>query len=240
MRTYFFLAGLFAGLLGPVMVQGQQTALFQEATAQSVVQERSVAFGLGVRFRGVFIPQSVFERFVEIAPSGISQPEIGIEGVRRRGNFETSLGLAWANLSADDGIWVDDFNDPDDNPSLIEFDGFSWVTFDVNAIWKHPLNPNLALRYGLGIGLGVLLGDILETDYLCPGNQFNLNSCLPNPDGNAVDKPLDLPPLVPLMNATLGLQYNPSNQVAINFDTGVQTMLFVGISVDFFFEPRTP
>ncbi len=228
MRIYLLLIILFAGGLVPASAQGQQP----------VAQERSVVFGAGVRFRGVFIPKSAFERFVEVAPSGISQPEIGIEGVRRRGNFETTLGLSWANLSAEDGIWVDDFDDPDDNPSLIEFDGFQWVTFDVNAVWKAPLNPNLAFRYGLGIGLGVLLGDVLETDYNCPGNQFDLNNCFPLAGGTAVRKPLDLPPVVPLMNATLGLQYNPTNQVAINFDTGVQTMLFVGISVDFFFEPR--
>ena len=227
MRTYCFLLCLVAGSLAPVVAAGQPVA-----------EERSVHYGAGVRFRGIFIPKSVFERFVEIAPSGLSKPELGIEFVRRRGNFDATLGLAWANVSPDDGIWVDDFNDPDDNPSLIEFDGFSWIALDVNAIWKRPLSPKTVLRYGLGIGLGFMMGDILETDYVCSGMRYDLTTCTQAADATAIRKPLDVPPVVPLMNATLGFQYAPSDQVAINLDGGLQTTLFVGVSVNFFFSSR--
>ena len=202
-----------------------------------VPQQDEVDYGVGLRFRGLFVPQSLFERFVEIAPSGISKPELGLEVIRRRRNFEAVFGLAWANISAEDGIWVDDFDDVDDNPSFIEFDGFSWITFDINAVWKRSFNPQVALRYGFGIGLGVLMGDILETDYVCPGNRYDLESCGQSSDATAVRKPLDLPPVLPLMNALLGIQYSPSDQVSINLDGGLHTTLFVGLSVDFFF-PR--
>ncbi len=225
MRTYTFLLCLVAGSLLPAIASGQPVA-----------EERSVFYGAGVRFRGLFVPQSWFERFVAIAPSGISKPELGIEVVRRRGNFDATIGLALATISPDDGIWVDDFDDPDDNPSLIEFEGFSWIALDVNVIWKRPLSPKTALRYGLGIGLGIMMGDILETDSVCSGTRFDVTDCTQAPNATAVRKPLDVPPVVPLMNAILGFQYAPSPQVAINLDGGVHTTLFIGISVDFFFQ----
>ncbi len=195
-------------------------------------------YGFGVRFRGLFVPSTLLERFADVVPSGISKPELGVEAVRRKGNFETVVGLAWANISTDDGIWVDDLNDPDDNPSLIEFDGFSWIALDINAIWKKPLRQDVALRYGLGIGVGFMMGDVLETDYVCSGNQFTLDACTQSADATAIRKPLDLPPVVPIMNAILGLQYAPSDQVAINLDAGLHSALYVGVSVDFLFPTR--
>ena len=227
MRTYSLLLCLVAGLVLPAIALGQP-----------VDDARAVSYGVGVRFRGLFVPKSMFERFVEIAPSGISKPEIGIEVVRRRTTFEAVIGLAWANISPDDGIWVDDFDDPDDNPSLIEFEDFAWIALDVNAIWKRPVSLTASVRYGLGIGLGFMMGDILETDYVCSGDRYDLTACSQSADATAIRKPLDVPPVVPLVNAILGFQYAPSNQFAINIDTGIHTTLFIGISLDVFFQRR--
>ena len=99
-----------------------------------------------------------------------------------------------------------------------------------------PLQPHLGLRYGLGVGLGILRGDILETDYLCPSNSFALEDCMQAPDAGDVRQPIDLPPVVPLMTALVGVQYAPSPYVTFNLEGGLQTTFFVGMSAAVFFE----
>ena len=47
---------------------------------------------------------------------------------------------------------------------------------------------------------------------------------------------LDLPPVVPIMTAHLGIQYAPSERVAINLEGGIQTTFFIGVSAAVFFE----
>ncbi len=233
MRTYLFLLSLVTLWMLPGIARGQQTTAPVTETAQAASQENPIHYGIGLRFRGLSIPQSVFERFAEVAPSGMSQPGYGIELIRRRGNFETSYAISWADLSMDDGIWLDDF---DHNPSLVEFDNFSWITLDVNAVWKHPFSSTWGLRYGIGIGLGILQGDILETDYECPGNRYELDACMQQPNADDVRRPIDLPPVVPIMTALLGVQYAPSERVAINLEGGLQTVFFIGVSAAVFFE----
>ncbi len=231
MRTYLFLLSLVTLWMLPGIARGQQATLTE--TAQVASQENPIHYGIGLRFRRLFIPKRIFERFAEVAPSGMSQSEYGIELIRRRGNFETSYAISWADLSVDDGIWLDDF---DHNPSLVEFDNFSWFALEVNAVWKAPFSSTWGLRYGIGVGLGILQGDILETDYECPGNRYELDACMQQLNAEDVRHPIDLPPVVPVMTALLGIQYAPSERVAINLEGGLQTTFFIGVSAAVFFE----
>ncbi|MFQ5571344.1 MAG: transposase [Rhodothermales bacterium] len=214
---------LGAGMAVPQSTRGQQPA--------SSIQ--TAQYGVGLRFRGLFIPKRVFEHFVEVAPSGVAQPGFGLELLRRKRRFEASFGVGWARLHPRDGIWLDD---PAHNPSLVEFDNFSWLSLDLTAVWKRPLNPAFAFRYGMGVGLGILMGDVLETDYVCAGTRYDLDSCTQNPVATDVRHALDLPPVVPVTNALIGLQYTPSDRVAVNLDGGWHTTLFAGVSVAYFFE----
>lgn len=233
MRTPIVLLALVAAWMLPGGARGQQAASPQAEVAYVAAQERPVRYGLGLRFRGLFVPKSAFEHFAEVAPSGLSRPELGVELIRRKGNFETAYGLSWASLNMDDGIWLDDVNH---SPSLVEFDSFSWITFDASAVWKRPFSPTWALRYGLGIGLGVLMGDILETDYECSNNRYELDACRQQPEADDVRRAIDLPPVVPIMTGLIGIQYAPSERVALNLEGGLQTTFFVGVSAAVFFE----
>ena len=204
------------------------------AQAQPLPDDASpaVQYGVGLRLRGLFVPRRAFERFVEVAPSGIAQPAIGLEGVRRRGRFELVLGLSVGGLSPADGIWLDE---PQHNPSLVEFDGFSWLSLDLTAVWARPVAPRWALRYGMGIGVGVVLGTVRETDYTCPPGRFDRASCRQSPTARDIRHRLDMPPVLPVVNGLVGVRYAPTSQIAFNLDAGLHTALFLGFSVDLFF-----
>ena len=191
-----------------------------------------VQYGIGLRVRGLFVPRRAFERFVEVAPSGVAQPAVALEGIRRRGRFELLLAVGVGGLSPEDGIWLDE---PQHNPSLVEFDGFAWLNLDLTAVWAAPVAPQWAFRYGMGIGVGVVLGSIRETDYACPPGRFDRAACMQSPTAKDIRHRLDMPPILPVVNALVGMRYAPSPQVALNLDAGLQTALFVGVSVDLFF-----
>ncbi len=204
----------------------------QPSQASAEAGPATIRYGVGLRFNGLFIPRRAFERFVEVAPSGVSQPEVGIEVLRRKGTFESSLTLSVAALSPEDGIWLDE---PDHNPSFVDFDGLAWISVDVKGVWVRAFDAHWALRYGMGIGAGFLLGEARETDYICPTGRYDLASCAPSPTAKDIDDPIDLPPVVPIVNGILGLRYSPSENVALNVDGGLRSALYVGMSVDIFF-----
>lgn len=235
MRVFLLLCSLAVGWFGATVSLGQQAPPPEAEDAAVVNREGVVYYGLGVRMRGLFVPQGVFEQFVDIAPSGIRQPEVGLELLRRRGYFEAALGVAWAPLSTDEGIWLTDFGDLDDHPSYVEYDGFSWLSVDLNAAWTYPLRQTVGLRYGLGVGLGFLMGEVLETDYICPASRFELDMCRQAEDAVDVREPIALPPFIPLTNAFLGIQYTPSEWVALNLEGGIHTALFAGLGVHVYF-----
>lgn len=197
--------------------------------------QEAARYGIGLRLRGLFVPERVFEQFVDIAPSGISKAGLGLEVIRRKRRFESTLGVAWSRLNTETGIWVND--DIDDNPHLVEFDDFGWITVDLTGVWRHAFDQQIALRYGMGVGLGFLIGDVLLTDYVCPPDRADRQNCRPRPNPEDFREPLDRPAIAPILTLLTGLQYTPSPDVLISVDAGLQTTLFVGLSVAYLF-PR--
>lgn len=188
------------------------------------------AFGVGLRLRQTFIPKSIIEAFVERAEGGFSNFGIGIEGIRRRGDLEISFGIEYESLSGTDGIWIDN----DGAADLLEYEDFAWITGDFTFVWHTKLHELVALRYGGGAGLGVLLGDVLQTDYVCLGE--GVGNCTQDPFAEDVRAPQDkIPPVFPVVNILAGLQIRPNKNIAINVEGGMRTVFYFGSTVAYFF-----
>lgn len=218
MRTWTSLLCLVAGALWPLLARGQAPG---------------PTYGVGLRVHGLFVPRGIFEQFVDVAPSGIRHPGVGIEIIRRHGAFEAALGFGGSRLAPDDGIWLND--DPDDNPHLVEFEDFSWLTLDLSTVWTYAFHPPLGLRYGLGVGLGFLRGDARATDYVCDAGRYDLASCRPSPEPEDLREPVDIPSVIPVVNALLGLAYMPSDRVTLSLEGGLHTTFFAGLRAAYFF-----
>ncbi len=195
-----------------------------------------VKLGVGLRLRSVFIPQGLIESFVERAPSGMSNFGYGLEFTRRKGNFEIAVGLEYEKLSlSGDGIWIDKGDQiPLDEPDLVEYDGFGWVGLDVSFIWHTKLHDKVSLRYGAGIGLGFILGDVLRTDYLCTGSTVDTCSQKPGAE-NIKAKDQDIPPVFPIINALFGVSIKATDQIGINLEVGMRTAFYYGTTLVFYF-----
>lgn len=216
-------------------------------STESTAAAAKTQWGVGFRLRNVLAPKGLLELFVEQAPAGISTVGYGFEITRRKGNMELILGLEYEQLIPKGGepsncaanpsqcIWIDKGDSiPADAPDLVEFDKFGWFTIDFTFAWRNEINKMFAIRYGAGIGLGIVTGSILRTDYVC--STSDVSSCTQDPNAeNLRTKEDGVPPVFPVINAMVGLQITPIEQVSINVEAGIRTFPYFGASANYFF-----
>ncbi len=206
-----------------------------EATAAALTDMDKVRHGVGLRLRYIFVPKGLIELFLEEAPSGVSQTGFGIDYVRRKKNFEFSVGFEYDKLAPDDGYFVERGGDPRQagTTDFIEFDGLSWYTIDASIVYHQPLSPLISLRYGGGLGFGIVTGDVISTDAQCGGTDLQGGDCART--GPEIDKKEDFFRFPPVFNVIGGVQVTPADNFAINVEVGMRTVFYSGISGQYFF-----
>ncbi len=202
----------------------------------TVDDAQKTRIGAGFRLRNVRIPEGMIEWFVEDVPGGVSNVGFGAELLRRKGDFEVQFGLEYEKLTVTDGPWLEKGKSIPAEPGAVDQvrdDGFSWITAELSFMYHTPIVPQLAVRYGGGAGIGLLMGDVRRTDQICTTGSFD--SCNTDPLGENNDTPYDLPPVMLVVNAIIGLQIRPTDEIYINVETGLRTVPFFGMSAGYYF-----
>jgi hypothetical protein len=208
-----------------------QVAALPGAPATAPAPE--VEWGVGIRLRNVRLPRSMIELFVDRAAGSGSNYGIGFDLVRRKQNFEVQLGGEYEAISVPKGIWIESGKPiPANEADFVEFDGFGWLTLEANFVFHSPLSKMFAVRYGAGAGVGILLGDVTHVDRGCTTS--DPESCTTETNGGQKIA-YDLPPVMPVVNAMLGVQFRPLEKLTINVEGGVRTLPFFGTSATYFF-----
>jgi hypothetical protein len=201
-------------------------------------------WGVGARFRYVFLPAGVLELFLDHATS-LSSVGFGAEVVGRKGNFDIVFGLEYDNVSPSDGLYQDKGDDPGDCgtnndacPDFTRFDGLGVIALDANFVWHTKLASKIDLRYGGGLGIGIVTGDLYQTKKVCPpgttiGDLDDPNACPTTLE--AEKKSDDVPPVVPIVSLLLGVKFQVTDNVAINVETGFRDVFFLGAGTDWIF-----
>jgi hypothetical protein len=202
--------------------------------------EPSAQVGIGARGRFIFLPQSVLQLFLGHATS-MTSFSVGGEVVRKKGNLDIVFGLEYANISPKDGLYLEKGKDPanfGDSPDYVHFNNFSMISLDGSFIWHSDLTDFMQLRYGAGIGVGFLLGDIEKQKTSCASNTTvdqlddpNTTQCVRQPTVKNADKP----PVVPIVNLLAGIRFKLGEQGSINLELGFRDVFFGGLSLDYFF-----
>jgi len=202
-------------------------------TAPALTDMDKVRHGIGLRLRYIFVPKALIELFMEEAPSGVSQTGIGFDYVRRKKNFEFSVGFEYDKLAPDDGFFVERGGDPRQlgTTDEIRFDGLSWFTIDASIVYHHPLTSLISLRYGGGLGFGIVTGDIISKDAVCGGDDIQGGDCI---SGGPETKE-DFFRFPPVFNVVGGVQITPADNFAINVELGMRTVFYSGVSGQYFF-----
>lgn len=201
-------------------------------------QEPSAQFGFGVRLRQVYILEPILELFFGDVPGSTANFGIGGEFIRRKGNFALTLGIEYDKLAAAEGLWLEKGDHaPMDEPDLIEFQDFGWIGLDINFMWQANLGRMFGIRYGAGLGIALVLGEVLHTDYRCTTSELSLSTCDRSPvleNDRTPDE--DIPPVFPIVNMVLGVEFRPIDSIAINIEGGLRSLFpFAGASAAYLF-----
>jgi hypothetical protein len=215
--------------------------------------ESEVEYGVGVRARSVWVPKAILELFVDRAAGGAQDFGFGVDLTRRRGTTELQLGFEYERVAVGQGVWInkgDDVSTGDEADYVLGPDAsgnhLGWFTIEFTFLNHAEINKWLAFRYGGGIGLGILTGELDHYNVVCTNatNAAPEPGCVPtrfggtaqySPDTRDQAVPYDLPPVFPVINAILGFQLKPSDKLTINLEGGIRTLPFVGLSSSYFF-----
>ncbi|MCA1663134.1 MAG: hypothetical protein LC659_02470, partial [Myxococcales bacterium] len=149
---------------------------------------------LGVRARYIFVTKAMLGLYFD-ANTGtqMNSWSLGMEYVYRRPgksyDIVTSLDFSWLNV--DDGNYLGSGHDPALDTHYTQFRNLSFISADVSIIGFHKFAPWFELRYGGGLGIGYVPGDVLiTTNAGCTSaNASDTTKCAPLVTGPINGKP---------------------------------------------------
>jgi hypothetical protein len=240
-------ASVAALALGAARTAAAQAALDDDDDADSTPSSPTnteedlgpkTMIGVGLRVRQMFVPQGLVEIFVDHASGGSSQTGLGLEISRRKGDFEVQFGLEWDNIYIKPGYWIDKGDTiPQDEPDYVEFDKkgylswgtFGWLSAEVSFLNHTEIAKQFSIRYGGGAGIAVNKGHVQKTDSACTSS--DIDSCSEYGQREAYN----IPPVMLVVNAIIGVQVRPIPEMYINIEGGLRTFPFAGLSAGGFF-----
>jgi hypothetical protein len=206
-----------------------------DASLEEKPDEGAAKLGVGVRVRYVSMPSAILDLFVEFSQP-MSSVGFALEVVRRKRDFDIVFGLESEKTSPDDGFWGEKGEtpgQPGENPDFVQFDNFGLVSLDASFVWHKNFNEYVALRYGAGIGAGLVLGTIYQTDTECT-RVGDVSSCS-TPVGAPREESEDVPPVVPIVNLLLGVRIKANDNLSFNIEGGFRDMFYFGAGGNYFF-----
>jgi len=220
-----------------------------------LIEEPNKAYyGLGVRARGVSVPGFMLDLFFDHHTGGITSAGFGLELIRRKNNLDITLSTQYATYNGSNGVWLDAGSQPA-TADWVEFEDFAFLSADVSFIWHKPFSKFFALRYGAGLGVGFVLGEMIRQDAAgcTSSNLADPQGCAPqgatcdangctsqsirNVRPNNNPKINDgVPPVLPTINLLFGGRISISPHFTINIETGyLFPSFFAGVGTAYLF-----
>jgi hypothetical protein len=180
------------------------------------------------------VSRRTLKLFIEDGPGPVEQDGGGLVFTRRGKSLELVIGLGYDPLDGIDGYYLEQNGDPtmSETVSYLEFDEPMWFTTEITIVGHAMIHKVLGLRYGAGLGFGVVRGEVRKTDSICTGtNIHDPGVCGPDPNGINVDEPVDVWPVIPVVNALLGLELRPFRWISLYADVGLHTAPYAGVGM---------
>jgi hypothetical protein len=240
-----------------------ETAAPATATPASSRQDLKLpsTYALGARVRGIFVPGSFLAPYLQ-AYTSMESVSLGIEFIYRKPAFDVVASLDFGFMSPHDGNYLANDHDPSLDTHYVQFRNLNFLSTDVSIIGHHSFLPWLELRYGAGLGLGLVLGDILITNngtQCTAKNAADTRACYPagiplnQPDTEAklkaTERPgatdvaqdphrhlsQDKPPVMGVLNVLVGVSFRVHPHVSVQVEGGFRDAMFVGAGLHYWF-----
>jgi len=246
---------------GPALDDDQHKATVDAVNTELppvTVAADEAEYGVGIRLRHVVLPKFMLQLFVQKAADGAGNNGIGVDFTRRKGSLELQLGFEYEHVNVGEGIWIERGKTvPGDDPDYVlspdsAGHDLGWFTVEFTFLNHAEITKWMSFRYGGGLGLGIITGELDHYNIRCNGSATNdapSPACVPmnrggqgqftDEDGNilagATAFKYNLPPVFPVVNAIIGLQFKPMPKWTVNVEAGIRTLPFVGIDTSYFF-----
>jgi hypothetical protein len=129
--------------------------------ATSAHAEGAAVYGAGLRARWVSVPGWALSLATK-QNEPLSSYGFGGELFRRKDGRDIAFGLTYQRMSPPDGNWLARGHDASLDTDLVQFRDFAIIGFDVSVIWRLPVREHVAFRYGGGLGLALIQGQVLR------------------------------------------------------------------------------
>ncbi|HZS38897.1 MAG TPA: hypothetical protein VFF06_18820 [Polyangia bacterium] len=217
-------------------------------------------YQLGARIRGIFVTNAMLMPYLQAATS-MESWSLGFEFIYRRPKFDVVTSLDISSIDVHDGNWLANDHMADADTHFLQFRGVYFISVDVSLIGHWSINKWLELRYGGGLGVGGVTGDVLTTNgsSACSiSNVNNVSACNPfnppvtgaalepklksteGPSTDSADNPhrhvsKDKPPAMGVVNILVGLRVKLPKKFAAQFEIGFRDAIFFGLGAHYLF-----
>jgi hypothetical protein len=259
----FVVSGSAAAAFAQTMPPAEDPAATGAPAAVSVTPAAAAPdafYGAGARLRWVSVPGWLLDAFTD-QNQPLSSYGFALEGFRRKGDMDIVVGLSYQRMGPPDGNWLGKGYSPAEETDFIQFRNFGFVGFDASFIWRTVISEYVAFRYGAGLGLAIMTGEMLRVSAAgCTSqNVGDIRQCRPRycpasgcteahhvaNQGGLDNGPTDphrfkdsnVPGAIPIINLVTGLDFHvPSVKgLEIRAEGGFYNALFLGLAVAYIF-----
>jgi hypothetical protein len=225
---------------------------------------------LGARTRYIFCTRLMLAPYFKgDTGTELNSFSVAIEYVYRRPGHHydvvTSVDFSAGSGFVNDGNFLSGIGDHPANQDThyVQFQSAHFLSADVSIIGWHKFTNWLELRYGGGLGIGWITGDVKETNNnanCTDGTARDTTKCYPTITGPINGKPTasqeaalkasetgaaDVAgdphrhsiaiPVFGVVNVLLGLRFYPIKHMAITYEIGFRDVLFTGLGIHYLF-----
>jgi hypothetical protein len=210
-------------------------------------------FGIALRTRYVSVPGWLLGLFTKHNMPLSTFAHYGVEGFRRRGNFQMAVALSYQNMSPPDGNWLGSKHDPTIDTRFLRFRGLALYSADVSFIWQSMVSSWFGLHAGAGLGVAIVGGSVyIDPSSNCTDSNLNdLSVCHPTPvkpvtcangactpEANLSQTPTaDKLPVIPVINMVFGVDFRLPNLKGweAKLEGGFYDAFFAGLGIGYTF-----
>src|SRR5688572_13495660 len=142
--------------------QGDEKGEASDAKANALaspVEEKGVTYRfVGLRYRGLVVPQFMQSLFGADGGTTVYAHNFGPEFIVRKDNFEYDLSITYTSY-AFDATPFKAKTDGEDAWEIVTSE-IKVLYFTSDFLWSHPFSETVAFTYGMGAGLGIVFGDL--------------------------------------------------------------------------------
>lgn len=214
-------------------------------------------YEVGLRVRYLFVTRLMLSPYLDASTQMLRAFSIGAEFVYHRKNFDVVTSLDYSHLGVDSGNWLSRNHDPSLDTNYMQFPKLGFFSADVSIIGHRKVTPWMQIRGGAGLGIGVVLGDVLVTSSSTACTSQNVNdtrACHPALAGwdtnreNALKqseqpgitddtagnphrhKSKDKPPAMAVLNLMIGARFFLPKKFTVEVELGFRNAMFFGVA----------